>query len=264
MALPSTPRLDNLAAMQSRPLGTNTALYRDPTTEAMTRQYNQQRSDYNMARRLLRRQARRGSSEAAMGLINLGKDAEKEGVTFGMQNPDQRGAEIVRRVSDQKQATVDANQAAARVREESGLTPQTPRLDAAADSWADNGIRQIVRNPKVINQMAILRRPVDIDENMPEVKIAGRDSTRWEGMTDLGASAMSAAEELRDSPTEAKTLKFRQGLDRAISMTRTPEELQNLRVAAEEGGVSPEDFDKRSDWWYGKRRGTYNLSGGRK
>lgn len=129
MALPTTPRLDNLAAMQTRPLGTNTALYRDPSTEAMTRQYRQQKSDYDMARRLLRRQARRGDSGSALKLIELGGGKPAD-VPFGMESPDQRGATVARRVGNMQQGVRDTNQAAGTMRSGFGLTPQTPRLDA--------------------------------------------------------------------------------------------------------------------------------------
>lgn len=103
----NTPRLDNLAAMQSRPMGTNTALYRNPSTLAVGRQYKQQKSDYDMARRLLRRQARRGDSRAAIGLIGLGKDAAANDVEFGMQDVEQRDAAIAGRTAAAQQETVD-------------------------------------------------------------------------------------------------------------------------------------------------------------
>jgi len=108
-----TPRLDNLAAMQSRPLGTNTALYRDPSTEAVGRQYKQQKSDYNMARRLLKRKARRGDERSALGLIDLGESAEKRGITMGgITNRDETNAAIAGRTAAMKQETNDFNGAA--------------------------------------------------------------------------------------------------------------------------------------------------------
>jgi len=108
MAIPLTPRLDNLASMQSRPLGTNTALYRDPSTEAVGRQYKQQKSDYNMARRLLKRKARRGDERSALGLIDLGERAEKQGITMGgITSRDETNAAIAGRTAAMKRETAD-------------------------------------------------------------------------------------------------------------------------------------------------------------
>ena len=141
MAYPTTPRLDNLAAMQSRPLGTNTALYRDPTTEALTRQYRQQKSDYGMARRLLRREARRGNADSAMKLIGLGKDASKEGVQFGMEGRDQMGAAVARQRSTMEKGATGMGLAAGRLREATapagGAPAPAPASTASAESAAN-------------------------------------------------------------------------------------------------------------------------------
>jgi hypothetical protein len=197
----------------------------------MTRQYNQQRSDYNMARRLLRRQARRGDTDAATKLVDLGRNAAKEGVSFGMQNPDQRGAEIARRVADQKQATMDANQAAAKVREESGLVPKTPRLDAAAGG----------EKPTVGEPPSMLKRPSDYG-NMGI-------GTKALPQTELGSRSEQAMREMGGN-----TAGFRQGLDRAIGMAKTPEELAELGDIASQSGISEDQFKRRTEWWNKKRR----------
>jgi hypothetical protein len=136
MAYPTTPRLDNLAAMQSRPLGTNTALYRDPTTEALTRQYRQQKSDYGMARRLLRREARRGNADSAMKLIGLGKDASKEGVQFGMEGRDQMGAAVARQRSTMEKGATGMGLAAGRLRDATAPASTASAAPAAPASTA--------------------------------------------------------------------------------------------------------------------------------
>jgi hypothetical protein len=118
--------------MQSRPLGTNTALYRDPTTEALTRQYRQQKSDYGMARRLLRREARRGNADSAMKLITLGKDASKEGVQFGMEGRDQMGAAVARQRSTMEKGATGMGLAAGRLREATAPTGGAPTGGAPA------------------------------------------------------------------------------------------------------------------------------------
>lgn len=228
MALPVTPRLDNLKAMQTRPLGTNTALYRDPTTEGLTRQYNQQRSDYNMARRLLRRQARRGNVEAAMNLIDLGNDAEKRNVSFGMQGQDQRGAEIASKRRRLEQKTREQEAANSR------LVPQTPRLDAMGDSAA---------TPTVGEPPSMLKRP----EDSTDLSLG----TKALPQTGLGARSEQAMREMGGNTTG-----FRQGLDRAIGMAKTPQEMAELQDVAKQSGISEGAFKRRSEWW-NKKRNTY-------
>jgi hypothetical protein len=201
--------------MQTRPLGTNTALYRDPTTEGMTRQYNQQRSDYNMARRLLRRQARRGDTDAATKLIDLGRDAAKENVTFGMEGQDQRGAAIARNRMGLEQKTRDQEAA------NSGLVPKTPRLDAMGDNTA---------KPTVGEPPAMLKRPSDYGTlGLGTV----RDGVGVLPETGLGARALQAK-----GTMGSDTLGFRQGLDRAIGMAKTPEEMAELGDIASQSGIT--------------------------
>ena len=188
MAYPTTPRLDNLAAMQSRPLGTNTALYRDPTTEALTRQYRQQKSDYGMARRLLRREARRGNADSAMKLINLGKEAAKEGVQFGMEGRDQMGAAVARQRSTMEKGATGMGLAAGRLREATAPTGGAPTGGAPTGGAS--------------------------------VEMAGPPTyaaTQMRPNTTLGQQADNAMR--KDGGDDAG---FRQGLARAIWMAKTP------------------------------------------
>lgn len=146
--------LDRYDEMQRRPLGTNTALYRDPSTESMGRDYRRQQSDFNMARRLLRREARRGDTGAAKDLIGLGDEAANRGVEFGgVQRADQRADAIGRFTQGRKREILDleAKQNVDRGVLGNPATPmldapvapsletgaQTPRLDAAMDPAAE-------------------------------------------------------------------------------------------------------------------------------
>lgn len=194
MAALSTPRLDNLAAMQSRPLGTNTALYRDPSTEALTRQYRQQKSDYGMARRLLRRAARRGDVNAALKNIELGQSAQESGVQFGMEGRDQIGAAVAGRRADMASATAANRLAAGR------LTPTAEMAGSPA--------------PTALGQRAA------------------------QAMTEKGGSDVG----------------FRQGLDRAIGMAKTPEEMNDLQRVATQSGITADQFKNRQNWWNKKRK----------
>ena len=212
----TTPRLDNLAAMQNRPLGTNTALYRDPSTLAVGRQYKQQKSDYDMARRLLRRQARRGDARSAQGLIELGKDAAANNVEFGMQNVEQRDAAIAGRTAGMQQEVVDMQ--------------NTSAMNRGAATGLAAG------------------RPVTAPTPAP----ATESASVWNTMptTKLGTRAY---EEL-GSTMGGKNVKFRQGLDRALGMAKTDAERNELGLVAKEAGISDEAFKRRTDWWNKKRR----------
>jgi len=210
MAYPTTPRLDNLAAMQSRPLGTNTALYRDPTTEALTRQYRQQKSDYGMARRLLRREARRGNADSAMKLINLGKEAAKEGVQFGMEGRDQMGAAVARQRSTMEKGATGMGLAAGRLREATAPTGGAPTGGAPTGG--------------------------------APVEMAGPPTyaaTQMRPNTTLGQQADNAMR--KDGGDDVG---FRQGLARAIGMAKTPEETNDLRRVGAQAGISQQQFDR--------------------
>jgi hypothetical protein len=237
-----TPRLDNLAAMQSRPMGTNTALYRDPSALAVGRQYKQQKSDYDMARRLLRRQARRGDSSAATALVGLGKDAAADDVEFGMQNVEQRDAAIAGRTAGMKQETVDALN---KQRVNRGLVAGRPTATAPPAT------------------------PVSLGEDsIGSITSKEGDKVGTKLTTPLGqraAYARSAAQEGSDvfDPTlgslaggedsEKKNLIFRQGLDRALGMAKTDVERNELGIVAKDAGISDEAFKRRTDWWNKKR-----------
>jgi hypothetical protein len=201
--------------MQSRPLGTNTALYRDPSTLAVGRQYKQQKSDYDMARRLLRRQARRGDSRAAVGLIDLGKDAAANNVEFGMQNVEQRDAAIAGRTAGMQQEVVDMQNTSALNRgTATGLAAGRPAGNASPATT----------------------EPASVWNTMPTTKLGTR-----------------AYEEL-GSTMGGKNVKFRQGLDRALGMAKTDAERNELGLVAKEAGISDEAFKRRTDWWNKKRR----------
>lgn len=48
-------------------------------------------------------------------------------------------------------------------------------------------------------------------------------------------------------------LKFRQGLDRAIGMAKSPQELQELKNAGAVAGISEDQFQKRMGFWNKKK-----------
>jgi hypothetical protein len=243
--------------MQDRPIGANTALYRDPTTEALTRQYKQQRSDYNMARRLLSRQARRGDEKAAMSLIELGKDAAKEGISFGMQNPDQRNAEIARRRMTLEQKTQDE------------LNFKGGGAEAGAGGGGAGNA--LPTGAGAGNALATGRGMVNLPESAVGVSSFDDElnGTQVSLGTELGQRAGFARQRLLNpaattergakldldkvATQDESELKFRQGLDRALGMAKTEQEINELRQVGESAGIAPEAFKRRQEWW-SKRR----------
>ena len=280
MAYPTTPRLDNLAAMQSRPLGTNTALYRDPTTEALTRQYRQQKSDYGMARRLLRREARRGNADSAMKLISLGKDASKEGVQFGMEGRDQMGAAVARQRSTMEKGATGMGLAAGRLREAtapaggaSASTAPASTASAAPASTASAAPASTASAAPASTAPAPVepssRRPVNLPESATGSAIYDTREGRETFDTDLGQRAAYAAQRLggykvgsdkpeldfeKEKDYANQVVKFRQGLDRALGMARTQKEVDELEVIARNNGIKPEAFKHRTLWWNKNRK----------
>lgn len=228
----TSPRLDNLAAMQNRPFGTNTALYRDPSTLAVGRQYKQQKSDYDMARRLLRRQARRGDARSAQGLIDLGKDAAANNVEFGMQGVEQRDAAIAGRTAGMQQEVVDMQ--------------NTSALNRGAATGLAAG------RPTTTTAPAPAPAPATESATEPAPAPSAESASVWNTMptTKLGTRAY---EEL-GSTMGGKNVKFRQGLDRALGMAKTDAERNELGLVAKEAGISDEAFKRRTDWWNKKRR----------
>lgn len=277
----TTPRLDNLAAMQNRPLGTNTALYRDPSTLAVGRQYKQQKSDYDMARRLLRRQARRGDARAATGLIDLGKDAAANNVEFGMQNVEQRDAAIAGRTAGMQQEVVDMQNTSAMNRGvatsdllapseqsdlekrkafASGVTqPQYKSSTGNVTTMQGDGVAYLTDSKGNIgrdSRTGEVSKPFNLKDAQlsatPAPAPATESASVWNTMptTKLGTRAY---EEL-GSTMGGKNVKFRQGLDRALGMAKTDAERNELGLVAKEAGISDEAFKRRTDWWNKKRR----------
>lgn len=218
MAMLSTPRLDAQAAMQERPFGSNTALYRDPSTEALTRGYRQQKSDFMLARRMLRNQARQGDSKAALALTDITGQAEKAGINMGMESRDQVGANVARRLAD-RQEEVRRN------------TLEQGRNRAAADA---------------LNQGQVSPAPAVAPEPAAPALTpfgAGEDGDMVMPETRLGRLAGEAYTQKGFDEEDDK--KFKSGLVRALGQTDDPAEIAELKRIAGKVGVSSEQFDAK-------------------
>lgn len=231
-----TPRLDAYDQMQDRPLGTNTGLYRNNALEGLTRDYKRQQDDYNFARRILKDSARRGDTQAALGLIGLGDKARADGVDFGgIQRYDTNQATVQGRLATQQQDIVDNNlgRQANRTLLERVIAGRDP-VNPNATVGAGRGLSlQLPAQPMQRNDTSPATDPV-LGTAIPK--------------TQLGNQAFSALDQ-----RGGDDLSFRQGLDRAIGVAKSPAEMQDLENAANEAGISSEDFNRRKNWWANRR-----------
>lgn len=207
----STPRLDAQAAMQERPFGSNTAMYRDPSTEALTRGYRQQKSDFMLARRMLRKQARQGDSKAALALTDITGQAEKAGINMGMESRDQVGANVARRLAD-RQEEVRRN------------TLEQGRNREAADA---------LNQGQVSPAPAVAPTPEDAADTGPETR--------------LGKLANDALSRSTDQFSDEFQNQFKTSLVKAMDQTNDPKELAELQDAAGKVGVTAEQFNAKKD-----------------
>lgn len=212
----STPRLDAQAAMQERPFGSNTALYRDPSTEALTRGYRQQKSDFMLARRMLRNQARQGDSKAALTLTSMADLAEKAGINMGMESRDQVGANVARRLMD-RQEEVRRN------------TLEQGRNREAADA---------------LNQGQVSPAPAVAPEPAAPTPEAAADTGPE---TRLGKLANDALSRSTDQFSDEFQNQFKTSLVKAMDQTNDPKELAELQDAAGKVGVTAEQFNAKKD-----------------
>jgi hypothetical protein len=200
--------------MKDRPFGTNTAMYRDPSTEALTREYRQQKSDYTLARRMLRKQARAGQASVE-DLTGIAANAAAQGINMGMESRDQIGATVAGRLAQRQEETRRNNLAAGRLTNPTAIEPMGPPAPEAA--------------PKAAPKAA------------PEAAAATGPETR------LGKLANNALSRSTDQFSDEFQNQFKTGLVKAMGQTNDPKELAELQDAAGKVGVTAEQFNAKKD-----------------
>lgn len=197
--------LDKYDQMQSRPMGTSTALYRDPATVQAGRDYNRQKEDYGFARRLLRRYAKAGMPDMALKLAELGDKTVNKGVTTrGTSGANERNANVAGRVDLMKK-----------------------------------GIRRM-ENPVGVQGASGVQGATATEAAAPvaaATPLGRRADQEFNSMTESGF------------PDQNRLIKFRQRLDRAIGMAKSPDEMTELQVTARKAGISDTAFKRRQNWW---------------
>jgi len=233
--------LNRLSRLQSSPLGSMSSLRKTPLSGMAGQQYRRQQEDYNTAMRLLRRQARRGDAGSALEAIKLREEANTKGFApGGIRDKAEFDAGGRRRIEAQGQAAADMerkmvlDRAAAEQMAGGGVRPPTASSAPATNPVA--GPAMPSRATAALDMLEGGRNETDADA---EQFRRGESSARFLGV---------------ENPTNVfkgdQRLKYRKTLDSALKEAKTPEDIAALKErGARYGGVSPEAFDRRAEWW---------------
>ena len=231
--------LNRLSRLQSSPLGSMSSLRKTPLSGMAGQQYRRQQEDYNTAMRLLRRQARRGDAGSALEAIRLREEANMRGFSpGGIRTKTEFDAGIQGRLDAQGRAAADmerkmALDRAAAEQMAGGAAPSATSSTATAPAA---GPAMPTRATAALDMLEGGRNETDVDA---EQFRRGESAARFLGV---------------ENPTNVfkgdQRLKYRQTLDTALKEAKTPEEVAALKErGARYGGVSPEAFDRRAEWW---------------
>jgi hypothetical protein len=251
-------RLDNLAEMQNRAFGTNTALSKNNAygvggTDGS--QIRKQNSAYGRALRILDRQARRGDARSALQAIGVRDQANQMGFSPG---GIQRKSEVDAMTRGQMQAQtqsamgMQAAQETERRRNaflgNSFLVNPNPGAANVDPGFTANP------NPGATNMDPGFTAPKNRLYAGLDVLEAGQSGNQAQLDTAVaGAQTLGVANPKSILNTGDK-LKYRRTLDTALGQAKTPEEIAALKARGTRYGVPAEAFDRRAKWWETNRR----------
>ena len=242
-----TPGLDRLAAMQRTPVGASRLL---APPSAVSSQYRQQASMYGQALRNLNRAARRGDAKAGILALDVRDKANQEGFTpGGIRSHEAFQGDIAGREQSYQQGAEDL-EATSQINRGRGVSPLvTGRQPASGDRFQSSGyLAGVGRTPTTDTPESYEETtpPTPEDGYEPAGSQLGRFAQRAWGNTLMNASS--------NSDLAARSLQFRQGLDRALGQAKTAGERTDLQAAARKAGISDEAFNRRANWWDSNRR----------
>lgn len=214
--------LDRWKRLQTGTVGTGSSLRPNAVSGVVGQQYRRQQEDYNVALRLLRRQARRGDAGSALQAIRVREEANDRGIApGGIRRKEEFDAGIRGRAGAMEQGASDLEQASqmdrAFAREQQGIgRPAAPptRTGAALD--------------------------------MLEGAMGGDEGKATSG--EFAARGLGVADP-RSILSGDTNLRYRKTLDTAIKQAETPDDVAQLRERGARFGVKPEAFDRRVEWW---------------
>lgn len=223
--------------LQRREFGTSSAL-RSRTQGTSGANFRRQAEDYNIATRVLRRQARRGDANSALKLIDVRREANEAGFApGGIRRKDEMDADVEGRMQTQEQGSADREMAARLLRKQAAeeLAPE-----AAPVTLVPDGIGATV-TPESRTTAAL---------DLMEGYKAGDDMQTQRGIDSAAGLGVKDPVSILRGNTD---LKYRRTLDRAIGSAKSPAEIASLKARGESMGIKGADFDRRADWWKRKR-----------
>jgi hypothetical protein len=225
--------LNRLDELQRRPFG-STAATRPTSTEGQVNssaggQYRQRAENYNLANRILKRQARRGDSRSALALLDVQKEANDEGFSpGGIRRRDEFNSGLLRNLDARQQAAMDNERAATLNRQSVDGTP------------VEEGVGATVM-PESRNTAAL---------DILEGQRTGDDATLQRGLDSANRLGVSQPENILRKDQD---LTARRTLDDALGKSSSEAEIEQLKDRAARLGVSGSAFDRRRQWWQRNR-----------
>jgi hypothetical protein len=230
--------LNRLDELQRRPFG-STAATRPTSTEGQVNssaggQYRQRAENYNIANRILKRQARRGDSRSALALLDVQREANEEGFSpGGIRRRDEFNSGLLRNLDARQQAAMDNERTAQINRQSVDGTPGTAPP-------VDDGVGATVM-PESRNTAAL---------DILEGQRTGDDATLQRGLDSANRLGVSQPENILRKDQD---LTARRTLDDALGKSSSEAEIEQLKDRAARLGVSGSAFDRRRQWWQRNR-----------
>lgn len=193
-----------------------------------------------MATRLLRRQARKGDSKSALGLIALQDQANADGYSpGGIRRKDEFDAGILGRLQSMERGAADREAAADLNRRAAGLSTADDAVPADEPLAEEYGAT-VSPESRTTAALDILEGEERQDDMVAQ---RGLDSASRLGVKDPTGI-------LRGDRNRT----YRKTLDSALGAAKTPAEIAALRSRGATMGVDPSAFDRRTEWWNRQRR----------
>lgn len=199
-----------------------------------------QAEDYGIATRLLKRRARRGDANSALGLIKVREAAIEQGIqTGGIRNKAAFDAGLLGRVQAMERGAADRERGTDLARRrmdliEAGLDADTTETEGMVDPRKE--FEQTAPESRATAALDILEGNMVQDDALTQ---RGIDSATRQGV--------------KDPTSILKGNNARRTLDMALGQARSPAEVAALRERGQRFGVAPEAFDRRANWWENRR-----------
>jgi hypothetical protein len=228
--------LNRLDELQRRPFG-STAATRPTSTEGQVNsseggQYRQRAENYNLANRILKRQARRGDSRSALALLDVQREANEEGFSpGGIRRRNEFNSGLLRNLDARQQAAMDNERAAELKRLQTEEEIQKRRSAPQSE-----GVGATVM-PESRNTAAL---------DILEGQRTGDDTILQRGLDSANRLGVQQPENILRKDQD---LTARRTLDDALGKSSSEAEIAQLKDRAARLGVSGSAFDRRRQWW---------------